>query len=1226
MSAADKLKLDGLSGGGTTTLLANIGTGAGVYASTVADTAQLRSLRSTTSALVVTQAASELNLSIASASPTVTGLMLAADKSKLDALPGSLPLATTSISGLMSNTDKVKLNDLPGSIPVATNSLPGLMSAPDKLKLDGLPEGGIGTTLSNLGAGAGVFASMVGTNAQLRSLRSTASPLSVTQAATEITFSISAASGSTAGTMSISDKLKLDALPGSLPLATTSVSGLMSNTDKVKLDALPSSIPVATTSVSGLMSAADKLKLDGISGGGGGTTLIENIGTGATIYAGLSGSTAQLRSVRSLTSALSVTQAATEITLAVGTVTGSVSGLMSSADKLKLDALPGSLPLATTSVSGLMSNTDKVKLDDLPGSLPIATTSLPGLMSTSDKVKLDGLPGSLPVATTSASGLMSAADKTKLNALPGSIPVVTTVANGLMLATDKVKLDGLPGTIPVATTSVSGLMSNADKTKLDGLPGSIGLASASADGLMAIADKTKLDALPASVETVVLAQLGTAAHVYSGKVGGVHQFRSIRSNSPPLTVAQGTNEISLSIATVTGSAPGLMSAADKTQLDALVAGTPPEPLPPAIIDFVVNNNSATSINLSADTPEGTWFVLSDASNADVSVLVICDFINAKTSLYSAPGGGIDLVASYGKFKAATGILTGTTGTAGFISISATAAYQVYLENRTGVNMVLRYFQTGVGGGGGGAVALNQLIDVNLTGLANGNVLTYDQASGRWVPGVGGGGTGTYPRDAAFDSFTVGDEIAGNRVAHFYDTASGSYQITPFQGSASSLLEITADGELNFNGKSLLPSLALSEAITQCQGFRDEAVVARDLALEYSDLSRRWASDPVGSPISGGLFSSYAYSQIALQTSSASRILPSKIITDSDLVSGKYTLKSGDLFLILAFRNTAACQLVCPPNLWRNNKGEAWVMVRREGALVTVVNATGSVTAPLHLASRSMLRRFPVMLAAPEQFSEVITLPAMVNGKIHIGVHSVHNTTGTKDLTLVSPTPLIPAPANIFSDSGYVGASEALKQNSWECNIASYAGGDVTFTLTLPAGCLAAVGMITAINNAGTREDNLTSLKSAGPSSTIQTGSTTTNGPSQLTLGVFAQRSHTALPATISGGMFQDVVASTVGTASGSDADRFGNIGSVSGYEIVPGVVAPAAGENRNYGCVFNGADGPTSAIYCAYPPFTATSVSSAIRAANGDPTITNVDGVGMLHASPDGLTYFFNAG
>lgn len=147
--------------------------------------------------------------------------------------------------------------------------------------------------------------------------------------------------------------------------------------------------------------------------------------------------------------------------------------------------------VATPSSGGLMSGADKEKLDTIARGAQVnvtynnATQSTAGLMSETDKAKLDGIEANAQVnvvynnATQNTSGLMSAADKTKLDGLENVEPITyedaTITTSGLMSATDKTKLDGIESGAQVnvvyenATTTTAGLMSASDKEKLDGL-------------------------------------------------------------------------------------------------------------------------------------------------------------------------------------------------------------------------------------------------------------------------------------------------------------------------------------------------------------------------------------------------------------------------------------------------------------------------------------------------------------------------------------------------------------------------------------------------------------------------------------------------------------------------------------------------------------------------------------------------------------------------------------
>ena len=90
----------------------------------------------------------------------------------------------------------------------------------------------------------------------------------------------------------------------------------------------------------------------------------------------------------------------------------------------------------------------------------------------------------------------------------------------------------------------------------------------------------------------------------------------------------------------------------------------------------------------------------------------------------------------------------------------------------------------VTGTGGGAFELNELQDVNIGSLTEGNLLSYDTATGQWIAVV---------RDDAFSltqlsdvdlvSLTDGDILA-------YDTATSEWRAIPLPGSATTLSQLT----------------------------------------------------------------------------------------------------------------------------------------------------------------------------------------------------------------------------------------------------------------------------------------------------------------------------------------------------------------------------------------------------------------------------------------------------
>ena len=136
---------------------------------------------------------------------------------------------------------------------------------------------------------------------------------------------------------------------------------------------------------------------------------------------------------------------------------------------------------ATASANGLMSKADKAKLDGIAAGATkvivdsaLSDTSANPLQNKVIAAALDGKAGTA-AATQSAAGLMSKADKAKLDGIAaGATKVIVdsalsdTSANPLQNKVIAAALDAKAGTA-AATQSAAGLMSKADKAKLDGI-------------------------------------------------------------------------------------------------------------------------------------------------------------------------------------------------------------------------------------------------------------------------------------------------------------------------------------------------------------------------------------------------------------------------------------------------------------------------------------------------------------------------------------------------------------------------------------------------------------------------------------------------------------------------------------------------------------------------------------------------------------------------------------
>ena len=220
----------------------------------------------------------------------------------------------------------------------------------------------------------------------------------------------------------------------------------------------------------------------------------------------------------------------------------------------------------------------------------VATQSTNGLMSAADKTKLDGIAENAnnythPGYTAQASGLYkvtvdstghvsaaAAVDKSDITAL--GIPesdttysAATTSAEGLMSAADKSKLDGVTAgankyTHPSYTARASGLY----KVTVD----STGHVSAAA-----AVDKSDITALGVPAQDTTYTHpsyTARASGLYKVTVDSTGHVRAAAAVTKRDITALGIPESNTTYSAATTSAAGLMSAADKTKLDGVTAG------------------------------------------------------------------------------------------------------------------------------------------------------------------------------------------------------------------------------------------------------------------------------------------------------------------------------------------------------------------------------------------------------------------------------------------------------------------------------------------------------------------------------------------------------------------------------------------------------------------------------------------------------------------------------
>lgn len=277
---------------------------------------------------------------------------------------------------------------------------------------------------------------------------------------------------------------------------------------------------VSTTSANGLMSSADKTKLDGITAGANKYTLPQAT---ASALGGVMLSTAVNSTSTTLAATASAVKtaydlAATKASSSAATTTAA--GLMSAADKTKLDGVASGAQANQNAFSNVYVGTTTIVADSPTDTLTIVAGSNITLTpdATNDKLTIAATNTTYAAATTSANGLMSSADKTKLDGIAtgaNNYTLPTATASVLGGVKNGTNISNTSGVLSVAdaTTAVKGVVqlnnsvtststtlaatANAVKTAYDLAAGraTTAVATTSANGLMSAADKTKVSRL-----------------------------------------------------------------------------------------------------------------------------------------------------------------------------------------------------------------------------------------------------------------------------------------------------------------------------------------------------------------------------------------------------------------------------------------------------------------------------------------------------------------------------------------------------------------------------------------------------------------------------------------------------------------------------------------------------------------------------------------------------------
>ena len=397
---------------------------------------------------------------INAATQSAAGVLSAADKTKLDGLN------TDSINDISvtSNANKATITfvsdngnkeDISTTIdfPISTSTAAGTMSAKDKTELDRIKT-------ANFALGAVTpAASTVGIAASKTNVTDG------TTAANSIT--LPAATQSAAGVLSAADKTKVDRITGTNHVisqpTTTATSRVITITGINPTDnkAVSSSItlPEVSETQAGLASASDKKTLNAIKTLGSSSHLKDD-----NCWTRTASNVAINFTCTDVSGNSTDTDAKSEHSVNIGAASSTLAGVMTSTDKTELDrittanfALGAVTPAASSVAIAATKTTISTGVSAANNiTLPAATASVAGVMTAADKVKLDT---TLPNLINSNKTTI---DNYTVNGIKISTNPVVTGANTKVTGYSKPTTTGAIA----ATDSINGALGKLEK-KLD---------------------------------------------------------------------------------------------------------------------------------------------------------------------------------------------------------------------------------------------------------------------------------------------------------------------------------------------------------------------------------------------------------------------------------------------------------------------------------------------------------------------------------------------------------------------------------------------------------------------------------------------------------------------------------------------------------------------------------------------------------------------------------------
>ena len=425
MSAADKAKLDGISDGAKSGTVTSVATGIGLTGGSITTSGTIKAKLRSETALT--------NDSVAATERAGRIYPVVADKSGYLAV--NVPWDNTTYGA-------------------ATSSTNGLMSAGDKAKLDGVE--------SNAQVNVIEIVKMNGT------------ALSVSSKAVNIPV-MGAATSSTAGTAGI------------VPAPDSGKQTSFLRGDGTWVVPTDTKYNNATSNAAGLMSAADKAKLDGIATGAK-TGTVTSVATGA----GLVGGTI--------------------------TTSGTLKANLKSEEKLDIDSIAAVTAGTASRVYPVLLDKTGYLSVNVPWSnttYGAATVNTAGLMSAADKTKLDNIADNAKNTTISASAPLAASASTGAVTISHNSSGVSANTYGTISSDDITPGFGTNFLVPTFTVNATGHITAASVHNVK-IPATA--ATQAAAGLMSATDKAKLDNIAENAKTGTVTSVATGIGLTGGTI------------------------------------------------------------------------------------------------------------------------------------------------------------------------------------------------------------------------------------------------------------------------------------------------------------------------------------------------------------------------------------------------------------------------------------------------------------------------------------------------------------------------------------------------------------------------------------------------------------------------------------------------------------------------------------------------------------------------------------